>query len=207
MGFCFSQIGRNIKLFPLEPFSLECQKCFIFLLASSEESGLQQRNDHIFPTKILQCTKIAQGSNRKWSWILDVNISFLLQVARPRFGPRLGVLLNSLRCGGKRACWRNRARSCSVEVWWVRKHGKLRTGGSAGIQSAVRSRSRYLQTHYKHAVGPKPPFKSNQTAPQSVTTRPEPPGFQTGAQVSMYSSSSSSSSDSLSRDDSWLDVS
>lgn len=33
-------------------------------------------------------------------------------------------------------------------------------------------------------------------------------GVQTGAQVSMYSSSSSSSSsDSLSRDDSWLDVS
>lgn len=108
LGFCFL---TNFKLagLSLEPFSLECQKHFIFILASSKESGLQQRNDHIYPTKILQCTKIAQGSNRKTSWILDVNISFLLQVARPRFRPRFGVLLKRLRCGGNSACWRNRA--------------------------------------------------------------------------------------------------
>lgn len=54
---------------------MRVSKTFYFHLASSEESGFTAKKRSYISTKILQSTKIAQGSNRRTSWIWDVNIS------------------------------------------------------------------------------------------------------------------------------------
>lgn len=115
-------------MFLLEPLSFECQKQFIFVLASSEESGLQQRNDQIDPTKILTVYKNSRRFEQKNAPpALDVNMSFCYG-RRGRRGrsscSEVSAAVGNLHAGAVNEC----------------KDGKRRRGGSAGIQSAVRSR-------------------------------------------------------------------